>query len=351
MVPASRLDLAADLRGSLSLLWPLFGTFCLSQFLETVICAVQGWAAAHETGMTLFEHSLAFAEADAAISNQLGWNLFASSTTANSTAATARLGSTIAVTRSMIMKRVNTPPEVLLVAFLSAVNHLSSHVLGIFHLQAKYRLINTGFWALCFMGSIMYSAATFSLDDPSSDGLLRYPTVCIIGFIPHVLVLAGILICCSIYSLALMLSALAPPENGEVLSFRERLARAHANMQANVSLGDLRIRMNMDFYTALLRAGFGAITMASEAVYLNEDRRVNLKRYTWLEDERYRELEALSVQWMGSGIPAFSRYDSIGTIGLVPVKEGQLESASGYARERGGPEAAQKQGGRAHAAH
>ncbi len=333
MVPADKLDLAGDLRGSLSLLWPLFGTFCLSQFLETVACAVQGWSVAHETGMTLFEHSLAFAEADAAISSQLGWGLFTSSLGANSTSA-ARLGSTIAVTRSMIMKRVNTPPEVLLVAFLSAMGHVSSHVLGVFNLQSKFRLVSTGFWALCFMGSIIWSAVSFSMEDPSSHGLLRYPTVCIIGFIPHVLVLTGIFICSFIYTLALVLSALATTGNGETLSYRERLARAHANMQANVSLGDIRIRMNMDFYSALLRAGCGAITMASEAVYLNEDRRVNLKRYTWLEDDRYRELEALRLQWMGSGIPGSPRYDSIGAIALVPVGEGPLESISGYARER-----------------
>lgn len=333
MIPSDRLDLSADLRGSLSLLWPLFGTFCLSQFLETVSCAVQGRPVAAETGMTLFEHSLAFAEADSAISNQLGWGLFTSSMAGNATA-TVKLGPTIAVTRSMILKRVNTPPEVLLVACLSAMSHITSHILGIFNLQSKFRLVSTGFWAMCFMGSIIWSAMTFSMDDPAGHGLLRYPTVCIIGFIPHVLVLAGIFVCCFIYLLALTLSAVAQPDSGgERLPFRERLARAHANMQANVSLGDIRISMEMDFYSALLRAGMGAITMASEAVYLNEDRRVNLKRHTWLEAERYLEMEEMRMAWMGSAIPG-SRFESIGAIGLVPVKESQLSSSSGYARER-----------------
>ena len=331
MVPADKLGQTSDLRGSLSLLWPLFGTFCLSQFLETVSCAVQGRPVSPETGMTLFEHSLAFAEADAAISNQLGWGLFGGTVNLNSTAS-GTLGSTIAVTRSMIMKKVNTPPEVLLVAFLSAMSHLTSHVLGIFNVQARFRLVSTGIWAMCFMGSIVWSAVTFSVEDPAGQGLLRFPTVCIIGFIPHVMVLAGIWVCCSIYLLALVLSALAQP-GGEELTFRERLAVAYGNMQANVSLADIRIGMDMDFYTALLRTGFGAITMASEAVYLNEDRRVNLKRHTWLEDERYREIEELRLQWIGSGIPG-SRFDAIGSIGLVPVKDGQLPAASGYGRER-----------------
>ncbi len=318
--------------GSLSRLWPLFGTFCVSQFVEVLSCAVQGRPVAAETGMTLFEHSLAFAEADAAISNQLGWGLFTNGTGASQPA----LGSKIALTRSMIMGRVNTPPEVLLVALFSAMSHVTSHILGVFNLQPKFRLISTGFWGLCFMATILWSALNFSVDDPSAQGLLRFPTVCIIGFIPHILILCGILACGVVYASALLLSALAAPEGDyglEGLSLRQRLMRAHGNMQANVSLSDIRIRLDMDFYTALLRAGFGAITMASEAVYLNEDHQVNLKRYTWLEDERLRELEELRMQWIGGGIPG-SRFDSVGTIGLVPVKDGQAHATSGYARER-----------------
>ncbi|KAK4042817.1 hypothetical protein C8A01DRAFT_13555 [Parachaetomium inaequale] len=321
-----------ELTGSLSRLWPLFGTYCLSQFMEVLSCAVQGRPVAAETGMTLFEHSLAFAEADAAISNQLGWGLFTNGTGASQ----AALGSKIALTRSMILKRVNTPPEVLLVAFFSAMSHVTSHILGIFNLQSKFRLISTGFWGLCFMSSLLWSAFNFSVEDPSAQGLLRFPTVCIIGFIPHILILFGIYACGVVYASALALSAIAAPEgdpSGEQLSLRQRLQRAHANMQANVSLSDIRIRMDMDFYTALLRAGFGAITMASEAVYLNEDHQVNLKRYTWLEDDRLRELEELRMQWIGGGIPG-SRFDSVGTIGLVPVKDGQTSAVSGYARER-----------------
>ncbi|CAN8102812.1 unnamed protein product [Discula destructiva] len=324
-----------ELKGSLTLLWPLFGSFCVSQFLETISCAVQGRPVSAETGMTLFEHSLAFAEADAAVSNQLGWGMF-SSPSSNSTAK-ANLGTSAAISRSMILRRVNTPPEVLLIAFFSAMSHITSHTLGVFGKQAKFRLLSTGFWAVCYMGSIIWSAVTFSLDDPTRQGLLRYPTVCIIGFIPHVLVLIGIVVCSSIYSVALLLSALAKPVNEEQgdrpLSLKERIALAHANMQANLSFSDLRITTEMDFYTALLRAGFGAITMATEAVYLNEDRGVNLKCTTWLEEERHREIEELKMNWISSGVPG-SRYDTSGVAGLIPVKDGQLRATSGYSRER-----------------
>ncbi|KAI1780154.1 hypothetical protein F4818DRAFT_167746 [Hypoxylon cercidicola] len=335
MIPPRDLEFSNDLQGSLSLLWPLFGTLCLSHFIETISCAVQGRHVAVETGMTLFEHSLAFAEADAAISNQLGWGLFGGSSTASVTYQQAS-GASIAVSRSMIMKRVNTPPEVLLVAFLSAMSHITSHVLGVFNLQSRYRLVSTGFWAMSFMGSLVIEALDFSLDNPTTMGIFRFPTVCIIGFIPHLMVFAGTLICFSIYAIALILSALEPPERwnaGRPLSFRERLALAHENMQANISLSDIRISREMDFYTALLRTGFGVITMASEAVYLNEDRGINLKDRTWLEEDRLQELETLRMQWAGSGLGT-SRYDSVGTIGLVPIKDGQLGASSGYARER-----------------
>ncbi|KAK5634106.1 hypothetical protein RRF57_009820 [Xylaria bambusicola] len=333
MIPPSDQDFSHELRGSLSQLWPLFQTLCLSHFIETVSCAVQGRPVAVETGMTLFEHSLAFAEADAAISNQLGWGLFSSGSTSNATFQQAS-GASIAISRSMIMKRVNTPPEVLLIAFISSMSHITSHILGIFGLQHKYRLFSTGFWAMCFMGSLVIEALDFSFDDLSHMGLFRFPTVCIIGFVPHVMIFVGILICFAIYAFALLLAAMEPPEPApHRLTFRERIRSAHQNMQANVSLADIRISRAMDFYTALLRMGFGVITMASEAVYLNEDRGVNLKQRTWLEEDRYRELESLRMNWaMPEG--AGDSYDSAGTIGLVPIKDGQAGAPSGYARER-----------------
>lgn len=333
MIPSNDSESTRHLRGSLSRLWPLFGSFCLSHFLESLSCAVQGRPHAYETAMTLFEQSLAFAEADAAVSNQLSWGNISRSTSPG--AGAPLTGASIAITRSMIMRRVNTPPEVLFVALLSSFTHISSHLLGVFDLQASYRLANTGLWAFCFMATLTWSAVSFDLDDPTSQGLLRFPTVCIIGLIPHILVLTGIFMCLSIYAFGLLLSALSPPADEErlPLTFRQRLVRAHRNMQANVSLSEIRITREMDIYTALLRAGFAAVTMASEAVYLNEDRGVGLKRHTWLEEARLQEAEELQRAWIGLG-PGTSRYDQIGAIGLVPIKEGGLTAANGYSRER-----------------
>jgi len=341
-----------ELTGSLSLLWPLFKTFSFSQLVETLSCAVQGRQVAAETGMTLFEHSLAFAEAEGNIGQQLGWGSFGGTKTRT---ASSGDGTKIAITRAMIMKRVNTTPEVLLVGFLSAMNHLSSHILGIFNLQGRLRLLNTGFWGLAFMAAIVWSMSTFSIDDLPNQSLLRFPTVCIVGFIPHVLVLFGIIACSIIYRAALVLSALSPPDPQDAFletqlddspqtssTFIKRFIAAHHNMQANVPLSSIRISMHMDFYTALLRTGFSIMTMASEAVYLNESRGVSIKQRTWLEEDRLREIEARGAQWLG---PSFRTHDPdsassdglADNIGLVAAKDQPMDllqkSSSGYARE------------------
>jgi hypothetical protein len=346
---------SADLVGSLSRLWPLFQTFSLSQLVETISCAVQGRPVAAETGMTLFEHSLAFAEADAAIGSQIGWGSFGGTKIARTLSNSTSEGTHIAITRAMIMKRVNTAPEVLLVAFLSAMNHLTSHILAVFNLQGRLRFINTGFWGLAFMSVIVWSITNFTLDDLPNQSLLRFPTVCIVGFIPHVLVLCGIIACSVIYGAALILSALAPPDirdgprepeldesEQQRSSFMRRLVAAHQNMQANVPLSSIRITMHMDFYTALLKTGFSIMTMASEAVYLNESRGVTVKERTWLEEDRLREIESVGAQWLG---PSFRAHDIDSSssdgladnIGLVAAKDQPMDllhkSNSGYARE------------------
>ncbi|KAF8861830.1 hypothetical protein BDZ45DRAFT_671647 [Acephala macrosclerotiorum] len=343
----------SDLIGSLSLLWPLFKSFSFSQLVETISCAVQGRQVAGETGMTLFEHSLAFAEAEAAIGNQLGLGSFGNTNAlrwANSTS-TAE-ATEIAITRSMILKKINTTPEVLLVGFLSAMNHLTSHILAIFNAQGRFRLANTGFWGLSFMAAIVVSVWNFSLDEElGTQSLLRFPTVCIIGFIPHVMVLAGIIGCSFIYAAALALSALAPPRVEEAQdedvpanqsTFMRRFIAAHNNMQANVQLSSIRVTLHMDFYTALLRTGFSVMTMASEAVYLNESRGVSIKQRTWLEEDRLQEIEQVGAQWLG---PSFRLHDPDSSmadgltdnIGLVAASDQPMnllqKSSSGYARE------------------
>lgn len=292
IIPASE---AQSQRGSLALLWPLFQSFCLSQFVETLSCAVQGRHVFTETGMSLFEHSLAFAEAEAMISNHLGLSPFGSPR--GGRAKSSDEGGVASQpmkmsSKSMIFERVNTSPEVLLVGLISSLNHLTSHILGVFNMQNRFRLVNTGIWGLCFVGSFIWGFFSYSTEEGSEAILLRFPTVCIVGFIPHLLILMGICVCAFVYLLALLLSILSPLDGGPIpQSIWERFKAAHENLQATSQISNIRLNMHEDFYTMLFKVGFGVLTVASEAVYLNEGRKINVARGTWLEEQRMQEIE------------------------------------------------------------
>lgn len=283
-----------DRSGSLSLLWPFFQSLCLSQFVETISCAVQGRQIMTETGMSIFEHSLAFAESEAMISNQLGlsvWSASKASKAAPSSSQSDPVGKLF--TRSEILDKMNTPPEVLLMVLISSLNNLSSQILAVFNRQARFRLINTGIWGICFMGAFGWGFLSLRPESGPESIILRFPTVCIVGFIPHLLILVGILLCASIYSLALLLCFFSPPNDEPTpRTLAERFRMARENMQANAQLSSIRLDMAEDFYTALLKIGFTALTVASEAVYLNEGQRINVATSTWLEEERLKEIEA-----------------------------------------------------------
>ncbi len=283
-----------DRKGSFSLLWPLFRSLCLGQFIETISCAVQGKPLMTETGMSIFEHSLAFAESEAMISSRLGLSWLGSSTN-EIIKPSSKTDDTVKklFTRNEILDKMNTPPEVLLMGLISSLNNLSSQILGVLNMQTRFRLINTGVWGLCFMSAFIWGFLSLRPESGPEAIILRFPTVCIVGFIPHLLILVGIIICGFIYSLALFLCFLSPPIDGpqpQSLSDRFRLARE--NMQANAQLTNIRFDMHEDFYTALLKIGFSALTVASEAVYLNEGQKIGVARSTWLEEERMKEIEA-----------------------------------------------------------
>ena len=330
-------------RGSLSLLWPLFQSLCLSQFIETISCAVQGRPLMTETGMSIFEHSLAFAEAEAMISNQLGLSPFGplKTTTAKNVAGVDAISEKADfVTKSVLFERLNTPPEVLLMGLISCLNNLSSHVLGVLNVQSRFRLVNTGIWGLCFMSSFVWGFFNFKPEASADAVILRFPTVCIVGFIPHLLLIIGICMCACIYFLALLLSILAPPAGSPPLqSWSERFGAAQENLQANAQLSSIRLNMHEDFYTALLKVGFTALTVASEAVYLNEGRPIGVGRWTWLEEERLKELER--VKYSSFNIAQNPTDDPLGMVASgVSMSEdrasqpGNVAWKSGYARER-----------------
>lgn len=341
------------IKGSLSFLWPIFQAICLSHFVETLYCTVQGRQVTAETGMTIFEHSLAFAEAEAVVSNQLGWGPFSSSGTnsdkGQATETASPISAIIAVKRSRMLSQFNTTPEVLLVALISSLSHLTSQVLGVFDLQARYRLWSTGFWGLTFIGILIWSSMKFPVDSDASIDILRFPTVCIVGFVPHVLILIGIGICAIIYFLALALMAFsAVSQSGRPLTPGQRLEMARENLQANMHFSSIRVNRKEDFFSTLLKVGFTALTAASEAVFLNEGRPVGIRRWTWLEEDRMREIETIRATQGGNGValPQTLTYgngasiaegvgltDETGT-NISPTAT-RIPLRGGYAREKG----------------
>ena len=332
MIPTD-MNRSSSWSGSLSLLWPLLLSFSLGQFCDTLACALQSRQQMPEVGMTIFEHSLAFAETESLVSGSARLGLIASSDSGD-----ARTVSSTIFKRYALIKSWNAPPEVLLISLISCCSHLSSNVLAVVGLRAKLRLINTGFWALCYMATFSWSLwKVFASSSNSFEqlGLPGLPTACIVGFIPHLLVLVGISVCAFIYALAFVITLLSPPRRSSVpLSLKERMALAYDNLQANVhlSLGaPIRINWQEDFYTSLLKIGFSILTSASEAVYLNEGQGIRIGRMSWLEQKRLGEVlqrRALVKRSVDSIPPELTDDLSLRTASSRTALPG------GYARER-----------------
>ena len=348
--------------GSYSLLWPTFVRLCLSHLLETISCSLQQTPVMTEIAMSIFEHSLAFAEVEIMISQTLGVGVFASTRTtkndlpSNVTVTEVPLSGVVlgladatkSMTGSSRLDRFNVPIEVLLVAGLSCCNALTSNIISILGKQRSLRLINTGFWGCCFIGSFMWAFSNESFLMRSVDGeietsraissLLHFPTVVICGFLPHMIVLAGMAICMLIYLLALILTAFSLNTNPNIprpIGLRDRFAIAHDNLQAAIQVRGINFKWHEDFYTALLRVGFTALTAASEAVFLNEGRSVEMRQFTWLEEERLDEIEASHSGPENSRESTFQIAEAYGVPPSLPWASSQGGGwESGYAKER-----------------
>ncbi|KAL2366163.1 hypothetical protein RJZ56_000810 [Blastomyces dermatitidis] len=324
--------------GSFSLLWPVFLRLCLNQFVETLSCALQGRGVATEAGMSIFEHSLAFAEAETMISQSVGLGLFGLSKATGQTSASNSTNSSSAsqlLSKNQVIDRLNVTPELLLIALISCCNSLSSNILDVFGRQNQGRLINTTFWGLCFMASILLGF--FDGMPLSNDIILKFPTVCIVGFVPHLIIFAGILTCLAIYGLALIITAFSLPSTMPApTSLRERFSLAHANMQGASQIRNVRLNPREDFYTALVRIGYASLAAASDAVFLNEGKSVMVRTMTWLEEDRLSEIEtsrsnrdarrrtAQPVEFPTGANDAFN----------FDIPERKAEWESGYSREK-----------------
>ena len=330
--------------GSLALLWPLFLSLGFGQFVETMCCALQGRPPVQEVGMTIFEHSLAFAEAEAVVTKPLTINSARFNQPKN---VLVPNGKTVLVPRSGLNSIANVPPEVLLISLISGISHWTSNLLAIAGVRSRYRLVTTGIWGLLYMATFVWSFLRLTEAIAESDnpvGLLRFPTVCIIGFIPHLLIMIGTATCGFIYLLAFSITVLAPPPSQpDTMTWKERFEAAYNNLHANIhlsSIAPLTINWHEDFYTAILKVGFTVLTAASEAVFLNEGARINVHSMTFLEKKRLKEVLDRRRQFRQTltNIPEELKGESFAPGVGVEDKPNNGISAeattSGYARER-----------------
>ncbi|KAG8527652.1 uncharacterized protein KY384_007805 [Bacidia gigantensis] len=94
-------------------------------------------------------------------------------------------------------------------------------------------------------------------------------------------------------------------------------------MQANAQISSLQFDRRQDFYSALLQTGFTAMTAASEAVYLNERQKVQVAKWTWIEEERMNELELSDNAMSETSRSGFTSH--LGE---------EVSAGSGYARQK-----------------
>ena len=281
------------LNGSLALLWPFFLSMCLSQFIETLACTIQGRHPLSET--SIFEHSLAYAEAEAMVLKPFEVALLGGKPPS---ADSSSNDDPLLLTRKTVLQVFNVTPEVLLMSLVSAISNLISNILAVFGLRRKMRLINTTIlgvtYMLVFAGALVRVVRESNGSFGEASWIFRFPTVFLVGYVPHLLLIAGMASCAVIYAMAFLLTMLSPPQGIPYpRTFRERIATAYRNLQANVYLSTgnpVNFSWEDDFFTTVLKAGFAFVTAASEAVYLNEGAKVKIGDRTWLEDKRLEEL-------------------------------------------------------------
>ncbi|KIW00433.1 uncharacterized protein PV09_07962 [Verruconis gallopava] len=270
--------------GSLSLLWPLFLSLCLGAFTDTLSSALQGRPPLSD--YNLLELSFAFNEAEAMVVR-----IFEAALAASEDHDVNNFD------RKLLVRATNTSPDMLLIAAIWGLSSLTSMLLGIFGKRHQYRLLNTGFWGIAYFAALSRSIVLMWLRMPEQEAFWsgRIPMILLMGFVPHFIVVTGMVTCALIYGAALITTALSlPPAAGRPASFREALSIAYSNLQANVHFSNVSsfgFRMTDDFYTALLNTGFTLLTAASEAVYLNEGAKVHVSQLTWLERKRIKELQ------------------------------------------------------------
>ncbi|ONH77716.1 Tubulin beta chain [Pichia kudriavzevii] len=197
-------------------------SLCISQILDTFTSVASGLNPSVETGITLFEYSLAFQE--------------------------AQFESTVST-------------ELLVFAMIALANQINTHLLGMFNLL-KYKLVTSSIIGLFTLAYYTYKIFTINI--------LKLPFSIIVGYFPHFCVFSIVLLSEGIY----LLSGLAR------LSFEDL---AMSSLFEDWDSTD--IPLSDDFYTALIRLGEFLINLSVNFYYLQETPSVLLPRNNYISEE------------------------------------------------------------------
>ncbi|KAK6202978.1 uncharacterized protein RJT21DRAFT_23617 [Scheffersomyces amazonensis] len=222
--------------------WPIFLNFCLSSFTETFISSIQGRKPYTESGITIFEHSLAFQEFSSSGAFFFG--------------------------NSKFLKRPTE--QVLLATLFSIFNHLNIHVGALLN-DNKYRLIPSSIIGITFL--------TYFISTLFNWKIIGFPTILILTFIPQVLILIIIAISTIIFIAAVITNGFSLQD----LNYASFFIHETNEDEPDFASRNFNVHLYDDFYTALLNIGMLAITSAGKSSYITELSLVTLDDQTWIE--------------------------------------------------------------------
>ena len=193
-------------------------SLCISQIFDTFISVASGLKPSMETGITLFEYSLAFQEIEKSTNNN---------------------DNSISI-------------EILIIAIISILNQLNIHLLGLFNLL-NYKLITSTIIGLFTLGFYSYNLINGSISN--------LPVIIIIGYLPHFCILNLIILSLLIYLTTGLVK----------FSFNDLLIN---NLLINWN--SINISLSDDFYTALIKFGEFILNLSINQCYIRETSNIYL---------------------------------------------------------------------------
>ncbi|CAK9437441.1 uncharacterized protein LODBEIA_P18190 [Lodderomyces beijingensis] len=291
--------------------WPIFLTFCLSSFIETFIASIQGQKPFTESGITIFEHSLAFQE----------------------------FSSNAAFFFSNSYNYKRPTEEVLMTSLFSILNHLNIHVGAILN-GNRLRLIPSSVMGLGFLAYFVNSIA--------HERLIQFPYILILTLAPQILIIFIVLVSGIIFLTAAAVNGFQFQGLNYASFFTSEegstddagVNEVTVGQEQESPLSSFNINLTDDFYTALLNLGVLAITSAGKSSYITELSLVTLDTDTWIERSIWQEIKSFASMNSNSPDaelgPCLDRIQVLGYNNIVSKPGLKLVSANSSSGADGG---------------